>query len=86
MQFRVQDPSFRIDSDGAIVALAPVSVATEGRTFSVWVQDNSGPESEMEVHLVRISQQDGVRLLCINCVNTGHNGNLVKRCLFVVVF
>lgn len=48
----VNDPSFTIYSNGVIVALSPVSVATRGRTFSVRAQDNSGPGSEMEVHLV----------------------------------
>ncbi|XP_047446246.1 desmocollin 2 like isoform X2 [Mugil cephalus] len=57
VQFRVQDTRFRIDSDGTVVALAPVSMATGGRTFSVWVQDKNGAESEMEVHLVRRAGQ-----------------------------
>ncbi|KAM9720348.1 desmocollin 2-like protein [Menidia menidia] len=48
-----KDPSFTIDRNRAIVALSPVSVVGRGRTFSVWVQDNSGQGSEMEVHLMR---------------------------------
>ncbi|XP_005721448.1 desmocollin-2-like [Pundamilia nyererei] len=49
----VKDPSFTINSNGAVVALTSVSVAERGRTFFVCAQDNSGPESKMKVHLVR---------------------------------
>lgn len=52
-QLTVKDPSFTINSNGAVVALTSVSVAESGRTFFVCAQDNSGPESKMEVHLVR---------------------------------
>lgn len=52
LHFTSRDPSFTVNGDGAVVAVSPVSVAGRGRTFSVWAQDNSGPESEMEVHLV----------------------------------
>ncbi|XP_063318589.1 desmocollin 2-like protein [Pelmatolapia mariae] len=52
MQLIVKDPSFTINSNGAVVALTSVSVAERGRTFSLCAQDNSGPESKMEVHLV----------------------------------
>uniref|UniRef100_A0A3Q0SDK9 Desmocollin 2 like n=1 Tax=Amphilophus citrinellus TaxID=61819 RepID=A0A3Q0SDK9_AMPCI len=63
-QLSVKDPSFTIKTDGTIVTLAFVSVAERGRTFSVWAQDNSGPESEMEVHLVhRTMQSKHVRQL-----------------------
>ncbi|XP_013886023.1 desmocollin 2-like protein [Austrofundulus limnaeus] len=48
---RSGDPSFTI-RDGAIIALVSVSMASGERTFSVRAQDNSGPGSEMEVHLV----------------------------------
>ncbi|XP_044076580.1 desmocollin 2 like [Siniperca chuatsi] len=58
MQLTLKDPSFTIKRNGAIEALTPVSVATGGRTFSVWVQDNGGPESEMEVHLVHSTIQE----------------------------
>uniref|UniRef100_A0A3P8QQZ5 Cadherin domain-containing protein n=1 Tax=Astatotilapia calliptera TaxID=8154 RepID=A0A3P8QQZ5_ASTCA len=49
----VKDPSFTINSNGAVVALTSVSVAERGRTFFVCAQDNSRPESKMKVHLVR---------------------------------
>ncbi|XP_010742116.3 desmocollin 2-like protein [Larimichthys crocea] len=49
----LSDSSFTIKDNGEIVALTAVSVATSGRTFSVWAQDNSGLQSEMEVHLFR---------------------------------
>ncbi|XP_026169973.1 desmocollin 2-like protein [Mastacembelus armatus] len=58
MHLTLKDPSFKIKRNGAIVASAPVPVSAEGRTFSVWVQDNSGPASEMEVHLVHSSRQE----------------------------
>lgn len=58
LRLTVEDPSFMIQSNGVIVALSPVSVATRGRTFSVRAQDNSGPESEMEVHLVCSTKQE----------------------------
>uniref|UniRef100_A0A3B3VSY8 Desmocollin 2 like n=1 Tax=Poecilia latipinna TaxID=48699 RepID=A0A3B3VSY8_9TELE len=58
LRFTVEDPSFTIQSNGVIVALSPVSVATRGRTFSVRAQDNSGPGSEMEVHLVCSTKQE----------------------------
>lgn len=50
------DPSFRIKSNGEIVSSTVVPVSTQGRTFSVRAQDSSGLESEMEVHLVRITE------------------------------
>ncbi|XP_051277442.1 desmocollin 2-like protein isoform X2 [Dicentrarchus labrax] len=53
-----KDPSFTVEPNGEIVALTAVSVATTGRTFSVWAQDNSGLGSEMEVHLVRSTVQE----------------------------
>uniref|UniRef100_A0A3Q2PL94 Desmocollin 1 n=1 Tax=Fundulus heteroclitus TaxID=8078 RepID=A0A3Q2PL94_FUNHE len=52
LHLTVEDPSFTVQSNGVVVALSPVSVATSGRTFSVRAQDGSGPASEMEVHLV----------------------------------
>uniref|UniRef100_A0A1A7XC89 Desmocollin 2 like n=1 Tax=Iconisemion striatum TaxID=60296 RepID=A0A1A7XC89_9TELE len=52
LRFSSKDPSFTVQSDGVIVALKSVSLETGERTFSVGVQDNNGPESEMEVHLV----------------------------------
>ncbi|XP_025755820.1 desmocollin-2-like isoform X2 [Oreochromis niloticus] len=52
-QLTVKDPSFTINSNGAVVALTSVSVAERGRTFFVCALDNSGTESKMEVHLVR---------------------------------
>lgn len=61
LHFTVRDPSFTISSNGAVVAVSPVSVTWRGRTFSVWVQDNSGPESEMEVHLVHSTMQESER-------------------------
>ncbi|XP_071347594.1 desmocollin 2-like protein [Trachinotus anak] len=51
VHFTLKDPSFAIKTNGAIVALNTVSVATSGRTFSVWAHRDGGPESEMEVHL-----------------------------------
>uniref|UniRef100_A0A3Q2WFL0 Desmocollin 2 like n=1 Tax=Haplochromis burtoni TaxID=8153 RepID=A0A3Q2WFL0_HAPBU len=53
LTFFYSDPSFTINSNGAVVALTSVSVAERRRTFFVCAQDNSGPESKMEVHLVR---------------------------------
>uniref|UniRef100_A0A3Q2EI33 Desmocollin 1 n=2 Tax=Cyprinodon variegatus TaxID=28743 RepID=A0A3Q2EI33_CYPVA len=52
LHLTVEDPSFAVQSNGIIVAVSPVSVATRGRTFSVRAQDKSGTGSEMEVHLV----------------------------------
>ncbi|XP_069013535.1 desmocollin 2-like protein [Embiotoca jacksoni] len=57
VQLIVKDTSFTI-RNGDLVAAAPVSVSSRGRTFSVSVQDNSGPGSEMEVHLVCNTMQD----------------------------
>ncbi|XP_027876260.1 desmocollin 2-like protein [Xiphophorus couchianus] len=68
LRLTVEDPSFTIQSNGAIVALSPVSVATRGRTFSVRAQDNSGPESEMEVHLVCSTKQE-----------TNENGQVILK-------
>ncbi|XP_028283599.1 desmocollin 2-like protein [Parambassis ranga] len=56
-QLTVKDPSFSVKSNGAIITLTPVSVETAGRTFSVRAQDRVGPESEMEVHLLRSAMQ-----------------------------
>lgn len=56
-QLTVKDPSFSVKSNGAIITLTPVSVETAGRTFSVRAQDRGGPESEMEVHLLRSAMQ-----------------------------
>ncbi|XP_072219320.1 desmocollin 2-like protein [Leuresthes tenuis] len=67
LRLTLKDPTFMVESNGAIVALTPVSVAAGGRTFSVTAQDNSGQESEMEVHLVRYTMQQ-----------TDHKG-LLKR-------
>ncbi|KAM7400568.1 hypothetical protein PAMA_004989 [Pampus argenteus] len=58
LHFTVNDPSFSVSSNGAVVAARPVTVATRGQTFSVWAQDNSGPESEMEVHLIHNTMQE----------------------------
>ncbi|XP_038573882.1 desmocollin 2 like [Micropterus salmoides] len=55
--FTLKDPRFTIKSNGVIETLTPVSVAAAGQTFSVWVQDDSGPGSEMEVHLVHNTMQ-----------------------------
>ncbi|XP_039998688.1 desmocollin 2 like [Xiphias gladius] len=52
MHLTSKDPSFTIKTDGVIVALTAVTVATGGRTFSLWAREDGGPESEMEVHLV----------------------------------
>ncbi|XP_007559425.1 desmocollin 2-like protein [Poecilia formosa] len=68
LRFTVEDPSFTIQSNGVIVALSPVSVATRGRTFSVRAQDNSGPGSEMEVHLVCSTKQE-----------TNENGQVILK-------
>ncbi|XP_070775800.1 desmocollin 2-like protein [Enoplosus armatus] len=54
----LNDPSFTVKSNGAIESLTLVSVPTGGRTFSVFAQDNSGPESEMVVHLVHSTMQE----------------------------
>ncbi|KAG7214812.1 hypothetical protein INR49_010704 [Caranx melampygus] len=51
VHFTLKDSSFTIQTDGLIVALSTVTVAT-GRTFSVWARDDRGLASEMEVHLV----------------------------------
>ncbi|XP_035527138.1 desmocollin 2 like isoform X2 [Morone saxatilis] len=58
MHLTSKDPSFIVEPNGEIVALTAVSVASTGRTFSVWAQDNSGLGSEMEVHLVRSTVQE----------------------------
>ncbi|MEQ2277306.1 hypothetical protein XENORESO_000800 [Xenotaenia resolanae] len=58
LHFTVEDPSFTIQSNGLIEARIPVTVATTGRTFSVRAQDNSGPGSEMKVHLVCSAKQE----------------------------
>ncbi|XP_012734073.2 desmocollin-1 [Fundulus heteroclitus] len=58
LHLTVEDPSFTVKSNGVLVALSPVSVATSGRTFSVRAQDGSGPGSEMEVHLVSGTKQE----------------------------
>ncbi|XP_010774155.1 desmocollin 2-like protein [Notothenia coriiceps] len=58
MIFTLSDPNFQIRQNGAIEALRPVSVSGTGRTFSVWVRDNNGPESEMVVHLVHSAIQE----------------------------
>ncbi|KAM7379388.1 hypothetical protein PAMP_004944 [Pampus punctatissimus] len=71
LHFTVRDPSFTVMSNGLVVAARPVTVATTGRTFSVWAQDNTGPESEMEVHLVHNTMQERER------ENTGKG--LLKR-------
>ncbi|XP_041848513.1 desmocollin 2 like [Melanotaenia boesemani] len=69
LRLTVEDPSFTIHSNGAIVTLTPVTLATRGRTFSVRAQDNNGPGSEMEVHLVRQTVKE-----------TDHSGQvLLKR-------
>lgn len=52
LHFTLRDPSFTILNNGSVVAVSPVKVPARGRTFSVMAQDNSGLESEMEVHLV----------------------------------
>nr|XP_046264009.1 desmocollin 2 like [Scatophagus argus] len=57
LHLTLTDPSFIIKSNGEIVALTSVSVATSGRTFSVRARDSSGLDSEMEVHLVRSAVQ-----------------------------
>ncbi|KAK5617769.1 hypothetical protein CRENBAI_000379 [Crenichthys baileyi] len=58
LHLTVEDPSFTIQSNGLIEARIPVTVATRGRTFSVRAQDNSGPGSEMKVHLVCSAKQE----------------------------
>lgn len=53
-----------IQTNGEITTLTPVSLASGARTFSVRAQDNSGPGSEMEVHLVcQKTQETNVRRL-----------------------
>ncbi|KAK2895234.1 desmocollin 2-like protein [Channa argus] len=66
VQISVEDPSFTVSSNGAVEAVAAVYVPSTGRTFSVWAQDNNGPKSEMEVHLIhslRVRKQAGQGLL-----------------------
>ncbi|XP_059201150.1 desmocollin 2-like protein [Centropristis striata] len=53
MHFTLEDLDFIISNNGEIQSTKTVLVPIAGRTFSVWVQDNSGPKSEMVVHLVR---------------------------------
>ncbi len=68
MHFTLDDPSFTIKKSGEIQASSPVSVAKGGRTFSVLAQDNSGPGSEMEVHLFHSTiLEREVRLYMIVC-------------------
>ncbi|GAA6234746.1 desmocollin-2 [Lates japonicus] len=52
LHLTLTDQSFSINTNGEIVALTRVYVPARGRTFSVLAQDDSGPENEMEVHLV----------------------------------
>lgn len=59
MRFTSTDPSFTISRNGEIVASSPVSVAETGRTFSVWVRDPTGAESEKRVFLVRQTAPKG---------------------------
>lgn len=76
----LSDSSFTIKDNGEIVALTAVSVATSGRTFSVWAQDNSGLQSEMEVHLFRSTvRETEVRLL--HCCNLIHVRNMMMKIL-----
>ncbi|XP_040910707.1 desmocollin 2 like [Toxotes jaculatrix] len=58
LRFTSKDPNFAIKPNGAVVALTSVPVGTRGRTFSVCAQDDRGPESEMEVHLVHSALQE----------------------------
>ncbi|XP_056149847.1 desmocollin 2-like protein isoform X2 [Lampris incognitus] len=51
------DGDFAVGSERTIVALAPVTVAHGGHTFSIWAEDASGQRSEMEVHLVHNTMQ-----------------------------
>ncbi|XP_076601403.1 desmocollin 2-like protein [Chaetodon auriga] len=53
----VSDPLFMVERTGEVVALTPVQVAADGRTFSVRAVGESGVEGEMEVHLVRSATQ-----------------------------
>ncbi|XP_019963162.2 desmocollin 2-like protein isoform X1 [Paralichthys olivaceus] len=57
VRITVTDPSFTVKSSGAIVASTAVYVGGRGRTFSVWAQEDAGPGSEMEVHLVHSDLQ-----------------------------
>ncbi|KAM4605593.1 desmocollin 2-like protein [Polymixia lowei] len=52
LHFTTSNPDFTVGSDRTIVALSTIIVTTRGRTFSVWVQDESGQKSEMEVNIV----------------------------------
>ncbi|KAK9539279.1 hypothetical protein VZT92_004395 [Zoarces viviparus] len=59
MRLTSSDPSFTVSSSGVIETVTSVSVAAAGRTFSVRAQDNSGPDSEMFVHLVHSTTSKG---------------------------
>ncbi|KAK2822450.1 hypothetical protein Q5P01_022515 [Channa striata] len=52
LQMTAGDPSFTVQRDGSVLAVAPVYVPSTGRTFSVLLQGNNGPRSEMEVRLI----------------------------------
>lgn len=69
LHFTLRDPSFTILNNGSVVAVSPVKVPARGRTFSVMAQDNSGLESEMEVHLVHSTIEREVRLYTVYMYN-----------------
>ncbi|KAM8839161.1 desmocollin 2-like protein [Synchiropus picturatus] len=53
VQLSVEDPSFEVHANGDVVAVKPVSVTAEGRTFYVRAVDGRGSRAQMEVHLRR---------------------------------
>ncbi|XP_061878671.1 desmocollin 2-like protein [Entelurus aequoreus] len=46
------DRTFAVWTNGSVTAMAPVTVPSKGRTFSVLVQDFNGPQLQMDVILI----------------------------------
>lgn len=57
IQLKTYDPSFRIYSNGSVEAVATLPVAVTGLTFFVYVEDNSGQQREIAVHLLHETVQ-----------------------------
>lgn len=82
MLFTVSDPSFAVREGGQIVAVAPVPLEKQGRTFSVRAQDGRGLQSQMEVRLIcsktnrlhkrQVSQEIAVCLRDVPRITVGH--------------
>ncbi|KAM6990458.1 desmocollin 2-like protein [Tautogolabrus adspersus] len=57
IQLTVYDQSLRIYSNGTVEAVAAVSVGTTGRIFHVYVEDNTGQQRMVAVHLLDNTMQ-----------------------------